>query len=62
MQAKANGEGERKREERGEGERVMRTERVCKTKEREEDEEEGGMVRMRQPSWHRVRDRKAEMH
>lgn len=39
MQAKANGEGERKREgerrKRGEWERVMGTERLCKTKERE---------------------------
>lgn len=36
MQAKANGEGERKREEkRGEWERVMGTEHLCKTKESE---------------------------
>lgn len=50
MQAKANGEGERKREEkRGEWERVMGTERLCKTKEREreaEDEEEDSKARV----------------
>jgi len=39
----------------------MGTERLCKTKEREEDEEEACMVGMQQPGWQQERGREAEM-
>lgn len=62
MQAKANGEGERNREQRGEKERVMGTERLCKTKEREEDEEEeDSSVGLKHPGWQQARDGEAGM-
>lgn len=57
MQAKANGEVEKKRErrergkKRGEWEGVMRTEDLCTTKEREEDEEEDSRVVSNSEAW-----------
>lgn len=37
----------------------MGTERLCKTKEREEGEEEDSMVGMKQPGWQQEREREA---
>lgn len=59
MQAKASGEGERNREgrRRGEWERAMGTECLCKTKDREESGEEDIMVGMKQPGGQQERAR-----
>lgn len=55
------GRGRERGERRGVWRRVMGTVRLCKTKERAEDEGEGSMVAMKQAGWQQRRKRCAEI-